>query len=57
MKIISNKNTILYFLYLLILINFKSAFANQNLNQFKVEADKSIEYFEKKIFMLPLEML
>ena len=48
MKIISNKNTILYFLYLLILINFKSAFANQNLNQFKVEADKSIEYFEKK---------
>ena len=45
MKIIINKKIILC---LLILINFKSALANQNFNQFKVEADKSIEYFEKK---------
>ena len=45
MKININKNIILY---LLILINFKFALANQNLNQFKVEADNSIEYFEKQ---------
>ena len=42
---IINKNTIFYFF---IIIFFKSAFANENINQFKVEADKSIEYFEKQ---------
>ena len=45
MKKIVNKSNVLYFL---ILISFKSAFANENINQFKVEADKSIEYFEKQ---------
>ena len=45
MKVIINKNYILFFL---ILINFKSALAYQKSNQFKVEADKSIEYFEKQ---------
>tara|TARA_B100000242_G_scaffold182687_1_gene131174 strand:+ start:355 stop:1122 length:768 start_codon:yes stop_codon:yes gene_type:complete len=45
MKKIINKNNILY---LLILFFFNSAFANENINQFKVEADKSIEYFEKQ---------
>ena len=45
MKIRKNKYYILYFL---ILIYFKSAVAYENLNQFKVEADKSIEYFEKQ---------
>ena len=45
MKIIKNKNFILYFL---ILIFFKSAFSYDETNQFKVEADKSIEYFEKQ---------
>jgi lipopolysaccharide export system protein LptA len=45
MKIRKNKYYILNFL---ILIYFKSAFAYENPNQFKVEADKSIEYFEKK---------
>ena len=45
MKIRTNKYFILNFL---ILIYFKSAFAYENPNQFKVEADKSIEYFEKQ---------
>ena len=45
MKIIINKNKILHFLALFI---YSSALANENLNQFKVEADKSIEYFEKQ---------
>ena len=45
MKIRKNKYYILNFL---ILIYFKSAFAYENPNQFKVEADKSIEYFEKQ---------
>ena len=45
MRKIINKNYILYFL---IFIYFKSTFANENLTQFKVEADKSIEYFEKQ---------
>ena len=37
-----------YILHFLILIYFKSAVAYENPNQFKVEADKSIEYFEKQ---------
>ncbi len=45
MKIIINKNYILYFF---ILIYIKSAFAYEKPHQFKVEADKSIEYFEKQ---------
>ena len=45
MKIIINKSYIIYFL---VLIYFKSAVAYENPNQFKVEADKSIEYFEKQ---------
>ena len=45
MKIVINKYYILYFF---ILIYFKSAFAYEKPNQFKVEADKSIEYFEKQ---------
>ena len=45
MRKIINKNYILYFL---IFIYFKSTFANENLTQFRVEADKSIEYFEKQ---------
>ena len=45
MKIRKNKYYILHFL---ILIYFKSAVAYENSNQFKVEADKSIEYFEKQ---------
>ena len=45
MKIIINKNYVLYFL---ILVCFKSALAYEKPNQFKVEADKSIEYFEKQ---------
>ena len=45
MRININKNIILYLLFL---IYFKSVFANENLNQFKIEADKSIEYFEKQ---------
>ncbi len=45
MKTIINKNHILYFL---IFIYFKSTFANANPNEFRVEADKSIEYFEKQ---------
>ena len=45
MKIRKNKYYILHFL---ILIYFKSAFAFEKPNQFKVEADKSIEYFEKQ---------
>ena len=45
MKIIINKNFIFYFLTLII---FESAFAYENPNQFNVEADKSIEYFEKQ---------
>ena len=45
MKIRKNKYYILYFLTL---IYFKSAVAYENPNQFKVEADKSIEYFEKQ---------
>ena len=45
MKIIIKKNITLY---LLILISFKSVFANDNINQFTVEADNSIEYFEKQ---------
>ena len=35
-------------LSLLLLFYLKSAFANENLNQIKIEADKSIEYFEKQ---------
>ena len=46
MRIVINKNIILSLFFL---IYFKSVFANENLNQFKIEADKSIEYFEKKI--------
>ena len=46
-----------YILHFLILIYLKSAVAYENPNQFKVEADKSIEYFEKKKFMSPQEML
>tara|TARA_B100000242_G_scaffold277760_1_gene234780 strand:- start:767 stop:1534 length:768 start_codon:yes stop_codon:yes gene_type:complete len=45
MKVLITKN---YILYLFILIYLKSAFANESLNQFSVEADKSIEYFEKQ---------
>ena len=45
MRKIINKNYILYFL---IFFYFKSTFANENLTQFRVEADKSIEYFEKQ---------
>ena len=45
MKIIINKSYIIYFFFL---IYFKSAIAYENPNQFKVEADKSIEYFEKQ---------
>ncbi|MDA9714727.1 LPS export ABC transporter periplasmic protein LptC [bacterium] len=45
MKIIIYKS---YIIYLLVLIYFKSAIAYENPNQFKVEADKSIEYFEKQ---------
>ena len=45
MKKIINKNNIFYFLTLFF---FKSTFANENINQFQVEADKSIEYFEKQ---------
>lgn len=45
MGIILNKNNILY---LVLLIYFHSTFASESLNQFKVEADKSIEYFEKQ---------
>ena len=37
-----------YILLFLILIYFKSAVAYENPNQFEVEADKSIEYFEKQ---------
>ena len=40
------------FLCLIVLIFLKSAFANENLNQIKIEADKSIEYFEnQKIYI------
>ena len=42
---IMNKHYILYFL---LLICFKSAFAYKKPSQFSVEADKSIEYFEKQ---------
>ena len=35
-------------LYLLFTIYCKSSFSNENPNQFKIEADKSIEYFEKQ---------
>ena len=45
MRAIIFKNNILC---LIILIYFKSVFANENHSQFKVEADKSIEYFEKQ---------
>ncbi len=45
MKIIININNILLFL---ILIYLKTAFADENFYQLKVEADKSIEYFEKQ---------
>ena len=45
MRVLITKN---YILYLFILIFLKSAFANESLNQFSVEADKSIEYFEKQ---------
>ena len=45
MRKIIYKNNILF---LLVLMYFKSTFANENLNQFNVEADKSIEYFEKQ---------
>ena len=45
MKIRKNK---FYILHVLILIYFKSAVAYENPNQFKIEADKSIEYFEKQ---------
>ena len=53
MKIIINKNIIIY---LLILINFKSVLANQNLNQFKVEADNQLNILKKKKFTLPQVM-
>ena len=45
MKKIINQN---HMLCILILIYFNSAFANQKTKQFTVEADKSIEYFEKQ---------
>ena len=45
MRIIVKKNYIFYFL---IFICFESTFASENLTQIKVEADKSIEYFEKQ---------
>ena len=45
MRIIINKNN---FLCLIIIIYIKTAFANESHTQFKVEADKSIEYFEKQ---------
>ncbi len=45
MRVILLKNIILYLLFI---IYYKSAFANENPNQFKIEADKSIEYFEKQ---------
>ena len=45
MRIIINKN---FILCLMVLIYFKSAIANEKPTQFKVEADESIEYFEKQ---------
>ena len=45
MKIIIDKNIIIC---LLLVIYLKSAFADENINQLKVEADNSIEYFEKQ---------
>ena len=49
MRTIVNKK---YILFLMVLIYFKLASANESLTQFKVEADKSIEYFEKhKIYV------
>ena len=45
MSKIINKN---YIFSLLILICLKSAFGSENITQFIVEADKSIEYFEKQ---------
>ncbi len=45
MRIIINKYIIFYFLFL---IYFNPVIADQDLNQFQVEAEKSIEYFEKQ---------
>ena len=45
MKIVIDKNIIIC---LLLVIYLKSAFADENINQLKVEADNSIEYFEKQ---------
>ena len=45
MRIIVKKNYIFYFL---LFICFESTFASENLTQIKVEADESIEYFEKQ---------
>ncbi len=44
MKIIDKKKIF----YFLIIINFETALSSENINQFKVEANKSIEYFEKQ---------
>ena len=45
MRVLLNKNIIFFLLFI---IYFKSAFAIEKPNQFKIEADKSIEYFEKQ---------
>ena len=45
MRLILNKNI---FFILLFIIYFKSVFANERQHQFNIEADKSIEYFEKE---------
>ena len=45
MRVIVNKNIIFFLLFI---IYFKSVFANEKQYQFKIEADKSIEYFEKE---------
>ena len=45
MRVIVNKNIIFFLLFI---IYFKSVFANERPHQFNIEADKSIEYFEKE---------
>ena len=45
MKIILSTNIIFYFLFLL---HSNSVFANPETDQFQLEAEKSIEYFEKE---------
>ena len=45
MRLILNKNIIFFLLFI---IYFKSVFANESPHQLNIEADKSIEYFEKE---------